>query len=176
MMTAWQHRVILMLLLSGLAFAAVGVVVAPRGAAYWLALAAAPLIGGVLGFVLGGAAGRIFEARLMGQAGEAKAPPPLSPAALPAPLRAALQTALLPALLGELAGAAERMAPPARAAALSLVQAGATAPEGAPRQALARDLPRLMGALAAGQAASIGEAEALAKHLASPAPRPGGIP
>ena len=165
----WQRRVVLMLLFSGLGLALVAAVVAPRGAGYWLALLAAPVAGALLGYVVGGAPGRALDARLMGGDAPRQGPPPVAPAALAAPQRAALQAALLPALLAELAGAADRMAPPARAAARALVEAGATAPEGEPRQTLARDLPRLIGALAAGDA---GEAEALARRLAQPAVAP----
>ena len=175
MMGTWQHRVVLMLLISGLGFTAVGVFVAPRGAAYWLALSAVPLVAALLGYVLGGAAGRMFDAWLAGDAAAQK-PRPAVPAALPAPVRTALQTALLPALLATLAAAAERMAPPARAAALALVEAGATVPDGASRDALARDLPRLMDALGAGDAAAVTAAAALARQLASPITRPGTAP
>ncbi|MBR0670438.1 hypothetical protein [Neoroseomonas soli] len=172
----WQRRVVFMLLFSGLAFAAVGAFVAPRGAGYWFAVAAAPVIGTLMGFVVGGAPGRALDARLMGGGAPKDGPRPILPAALPAAQRLALQTALLPVLLSELAGAAERMAPRERAAAHALVEAGATAPEGEPRQALARDLPRLIVELTAGNAVAAGEAEDLARRLALPAPRMGVTP
>lgn len=171
MMTTWQHRVVLMLLISGMGFTAVGVFVAPRGAAYWLALSAVPLVAALLGYALAGAAARMVGAWLAGDAAAQK-PGPAVPAALPAPVRTALQTALLPALLATLAAAAERMAPPARAAALALVEAGATVADAASREALARDLPRLMDALGAGDAAAVDAASALARQLASPNTRP----
>lgn len=172
----WQRRVVLMLLTSGMAFGVVGAFVAPRGAVYWLAVAAVPVLCAAFGYVLGGAPGRVFEARLLGGDSDSAAPRLTMPAALPAPARAALQAALLPALLAELAGAADRMAPPVRAAARALIEAAATAPEGAPRQALARDLPRLIAALGTGDAAAVNEAASLARQLAVPMPRPGGVP
>lgn len=163
----WQRRVILMLLASGLAFGAVGVLVAPRGAGFWVAVAAAPAIGAVLGYTLGGAPGRALEARLMG-AGEAPREPPRlpAPAALADPVRAMLQAATVPVLLGELSAAAAGMGPRERAAALALVEAGTTAPEGEARQALGGALPRLIVGLTSGNAASAGEAEAFARRLA----------
>jgi hypothetical protein len=172
----WQRRVVLMLLFSGLGFGAVGALVAPRDATYWLAVAAVPVLAAVLGFVLGGASGRALEARLIGGDTAREAPRLVAPAALPAPVRDALQTAVLPVLLAELAGAADRMAPRQRTAALALVEAGATAPESEARQALARDLPRLIAALAAGGATATDETDALTRRLAQPTPRPGGAP
>lgn len=172
----WQRRAVLSLLFSGVALGAVGTFMAPRGSAYWLAVLAAPVIAALLGFFLGGEAGRRLDARLMGGDEPKEQPRPATPAALPPPARAALQAALLPVLLAELAGAAQRMAPRERTAALALVEAGATSPEGEARQALARDLPRLIGELAAGKAAAAGEAEGLALRLAQPVPRVGGRP
>ncbi|MBR0661777.1 hypothetical protein [Neoroseomonas oryzicola] len=168
LMGDWQRRVVLVLLLAGVALAAVGALVPPRGGLYWLAVIVAPLLGGGLGLVLAGGPGRALEARLMASDAPKEAPRPPTPAALPPPLRAALQTAILPVLLAELAGAAARMAPRERAAALALVEAGATAPEGEARQALARDLPGLIAALAAGGATAAGAAEDLARRLALP--------
>ena len=164
-----QRWVVTVLLFSGLGLAAVAAFMPPSGAAYWVAVIAAPVAAVVLDRVIGGALGRALGRLLMGGEAPARAARPVAPAALPAPQRDALQAALLPALLAELAGAADRMLPPARAAARALVEAGATAPDGDPRRTLARDLPRLAAALVAGETS---EAEALARRLAQPAVAP----
>lgn len=169
LLSDWQRRAVLMLLVSGLLFTAIGVFLTPNGGGYWAAVFAAPVLGGVLGFLLGGGPGRTLDARLMRSTtpqGPVTFP---KPAALPASEQAALQTALLPLLLAELSGAAGRMAPREKAAAFALVEAGATAPDTEARQVLGRDLPRLIGALAAGGDAAAGETEALARRLAQPA-------
>lgn len=168
LMGDWQRRVVLVLLFAGVALAIVGASVPPRGGLYWLAVLVAPLLGGGLGLVLAGGPGRTLETRLIASDAPPAAPAPPAPAALPPPQRLALQTAVLPLLLSELARAADRMAPRERAAALALVEAGATAPESEARQALARDLPGLITGLAAGGATAAGAAEELARRLALP--------
>ncbi len=168
----WQRRVVLMLLFSGIGFAAVGALVTPRGAAYWLALSAVPIVAALAGFMLGGARGRALEGRIVVGDTPKEAPRLTAPEALPPPLRDALQAAVLPVLLAELAAAAERMAPRQRMVALAL--AGTGVPEGEARGALARDLPRLIGALAAGDAAATDAAEDLSRRLAHPAQHRGG--
>ncbi|MBW6402011.1 hypothetical protein KPL78_29465 [Roseomonas sp. HJA6] len=165
------RRVVLALLFSGLFFTAIGVFMTPSGDGYWLAVVAAPLVGGTAGFILGGAPGRTLDAWMMRDSAPKQAPTVLQPSALPPSDRAALQTALLPLLLSELSGAADRMSPREKAAARALVEAGATAPEGEARQVLGHDLPRLIGALATGRDAAAGEAEALARRLGQPSER-----
>lgn len=163
-----QRRLVFVLLLSGLAFAAVGLVVPPRGAAYWAAFLAAPAVAGLAGYVLAGGAGRRLDTWLLSGGQPKEKPRALPPAELPEPAQVALRTAVLPALLADLARAAERMPPRCQAAARALVEAGATAPAGEARDALARDLPRLFTALLDGQEAAAAEAEGLVLRLAQP--------
>ena len=171
-----QRRVVCVLFCAGLALAVVGLFVPPRGAAYWIAVAAAPLAAALVGYLLGGAPGRAFDNWLLTGGKPREKPRPLPPDALPDPARRALHTAMLPALLAELGGAAGTMAPRQQAAARALAEAGATAPAGEARDALARGLPRLIAALAGGSDAAAAEAEALAARLAQGAPRRGGAP
>lgn len=161
-----QRRVVCVLFGAGLALAAVGLFVPPTGAAYWIAVAAAPLAAALVGYLLGGAPGRAFDTWLLGGGKPKEKPRALPPDALPDPARLALHTAMLPALLAELAGAAETMAPRQQAAARALAETGASAPAGEARDALARGLPRLIPALAGGSDAAATEAEALAARLA----------
>lgn len=159
----WQWRAVMMLLLPGLGFIGVAAFVTPAGAGYWLGIAIA-LLGGV---ILGGVAGGMLARAIEGWMRPPAATQPLllsTPDALPADERARLQAAVLPVLLTSLAAAAKRMPAREKAAALALVEAGATAPEGEARQALAQALPRLIGTLAGGSGAP--EAEALAQRLA----------
>lgn len=161
----WQRRVVLMLLFSGLALAILPLLVPPRGAVYWLVLCAAPVVGGVLGLVMGGARGAAIDTWLMG-APKARPdrPPPPAPSALPAPTQATLRAALVPVVLSELA-VTDRLAPHCAAAVRALAAAAAHAPSDA---ALAADLPRLAAGLLAGSSAAAAEAEALAQRLAAP--------
>lgn len=162
-----QRRLVFVLLLSGLAFTAVGLLVPPRGAAWWAAFLVAPPLAGVLGDRLAAGVGRRLDARLLA-ASQPPAPPPPPPAGLPAPAEAALRTALLPVLLAELARATGGMPPRCAAAARALAEAGATAPAGEARERLARDLPRLIAGLLDGQEAAEAEAEGLVLRLARP--------
>lgn len=174
--TTGQWRVVGVLTLSGLGFLLAAALVQPSGATYWLAVLAFPTIGAIIGLVAAGQPARSLDAWLMGNTAKPDRPPPPPPAGLPEPARLALQAATLPVLLTELAGAGASPAMEGRAgsAARALVEAGATAPEGDARRALARDLPRLMAGLAAGDAGAVSEAEALARQLAQAGP--GGAP
>ena len=171
-----QRRVVCVLFGAGLALAAVGMFVPPRGAAYWIAVAVAPLAAALVGYLLGGAPGRAFDAWLLTGGTPREKPRPLPPDALPDQARLALHTAMLPALLAELGGAAGTMAPRQQAAARALAETGASAPAGEARDALARGLPRLIPALAGGSDAAAAEAEALAVRLAQGVPPRGGTP
>lgn len=163
-----QRKVVLVLLLSGLAFAAVGLMVPPRGAAYWVAFLVAPALAGLAGHVLARGAGRRLDAWLLTGGQPKETPRALPPAELPAPALLALRTAILPALLADLARAAERMPPRCAAAARALVEAGATAPAGEARDSLARDLPRLFAGLLDGREEAAAEAEGLVLRLSEP--------
>lgn len=170
-------RITLMLFIAGLALGAYGAFVTPRDLSQFLwATGIACALGVTLGFILGGAPARRLEARLLGPNRPADGSKPLAPAALPPPAQAALRTATLPLLLATLANVRERMAPRERAAAVALVEAGATAPEGEARQTLARDLPRLLLDLVAGKDAAAQKAEDLAQRLAGPASQAGRKP
>lgn len=171
-----QRRVVLALVLSGISFCVVAMLVQPRGAAYWLALSAAPVAAALLGVILGGAPTRAMDARLVAKPRTDGDWRPAPPAGLPPQQRDALQAALLPPLLAELAGAAESMEPRLRTAARALFEAGATAPASEARLALGRDLPRLISSLAARSTPAAIEAEELARRLAQPVPMAGARP
>lgn len=164
--TTGQWRIVGVLTLSGLGLLLAGTVVPPSGATYWLAVMALPTLGTVVGLLAAGPPARALDTWLMGGNAKPDRPPPPPPAGLPEPARLALQAATLPVLLTELAGAAPAMGGRAGTAARALLEAGATAPEGEARRALARDLPRLVAGLAAGDAAAASEAEDLARQLA----------
>jgi|GEM_PF-4300361 len=161
-----QWRVVGVLTLSGLGLLLAGMLVPPSGAAYWLAVLAFPTLGAVIGLLAAGGPARALDTWLMGGNTKPGRPPPPAPAGLPEPARLALQAAALPVLLNELAGAAAAMGGREGTAARALAAAGATAPEGEARRALARELPRLLAGLAAGNPAAVAEAEALARQLA----------
>lgn len=151
---------------AGLAALAVGLVMPPRDALFWVAFCFLPaFLGGVtavLAMLLGGR----LDAALTG-GGARAAFPPQPAASLPEAARAALHTAAVPALLAELVGRA--LPHDARAAADRLAGAFTTAwniaPDDAARAALARDLPAWVAGLLAGGDAGIRAAEEVAARL-----------
>ncbi|MBP0466474.1 hypothetical protein J5Y09_21275 [Roseomonas sp. PWR1] len=173
LLTDGQRRMILALTAAGLACIAVGLVVPPRGALFWLMLALLPGLAGIAAFVMGGARGRAVDTWLLGGGGPKVAFQPPAPAALPDATRAALGIALLPGLLAELARRAADMQESQKAAAEALLVAASGGPEAA-RQDLAAALPRLIAGLAAGDAAATAEAGRLAALFARPAATAGG--
>ncbi|WP_137126810.1 hypothetical protein [Roseomonas sp. HF4] len=157
-------------LAAGIAFLAIGLLVPPRDALFWVAFALLPLLAGTISAILAVALGRRLDARLLGD-GTAKAFKPPAAAALPEAARAALLAAAVPALLAQLVG--KGVPRPARAAADGLLAAVTAAwnaaPDEAARAALARELPGLVAGLLDGEPAGIRAAEAAAARLAPPA-------
>ncbi|MBR0681384.1 hypothetical protein GXW74_12885 [Roseomonas eburnea] len=162
-----QRRAVLVMYGAGLAMLAVGLLVPPAGALYWVALLVAPVLGGGLGGLLSGSFGRRLDAWLL--SGGAVAQRPAGRAPLAEPARAALQAAMVPAMLADLGRAAEAWPAREKDAARALLAAalGPAAMARETREALGRDLPRVIASLAARDASAAGEAEALAARLAA---------
>lgn len=156
-------------LAAGIAFLAIGLLVPPRDALFWVAFALLPLLVGTVGGILAATLGRRLDARLLGD-GAAPAFKPPAAAALPEAARAALLAAAVPALLAELAG--KGVPRPARAAADRLLGAASAAwnaaPDDAARAVLAREVPGLVAGLLGGESAGIRAAEDAAARLAPP--------
>ena len=171
LMSDGQRIVVAGMFAAGLTFFAIGMLMAPRDALFWVAFFLAPLFMATIAGILAIAPGRRLDARLLAGGGSAKAARPVAASALPEPARQALRVALVPALLGELARESARMAPPEKAAAGRLIEAAAAAwnaaPDAAARLALAQALPRLVGGLVAGGQEAIRAAEQMAARLAA---------
>ena len=149
-----QRIVVAGLFAAGLTFLAVGALVSPRDALFWVAFLLGPPFMGCIGAILAIAPGRRLDAWLLAGGRPDQAAPPAAAAALPEPAREALLIAATPALLAELARASAGMAAPEKAAAGRLLQGAAAAwnaaRDTAARGAVARALPGLVAALRAG--------------------------
>jgi hypothetical protein len=170
LLTDTQRRVMLGLLVAGIAYLLVGLLVPPRGGAFWAAfILAPPALGGVAA-MFGGRRG--LDAWLLTGGKPKQAAHPVAAAALPEAARQALRIAVVPALLAELARAAAGMPAAEKAAAGRLIDATIAAWNAAPddtaRRAIATALPPLVAGLLAGGAEAIRAAEAFAAS-------PGGV-
>ena len=152
---------------AGLVFLAIGLLVSPRDAMFWIAFCLLPLLVGGVTTILAATFGERVDAALTGGGAQRAFQPPAA-TSLPEPARAALHTAAVPALLAALVGRDVPRA--ARAAADRLANAFTTAwniaPDDAARTALARDLPGIVAGLLAGDTAGIRAAEDAATRLA----------
>ncbi len=151
LLTDRQRRLVFGLLAAGVTYLLVGLLVPPRGFAFWAAFIFAPPVFGGVAALFGGRRG--LDAWLLTGA-KPKQVNPTAVAALPEPARQALRIALVPAVLTELARASGGM-PDAEKAAAGRLLAAATAawtaaPDDAARGAIAQALPRLVAGLVGG--------------------------
>ena len=166
LLTDRQRRVTLGLLAAGIGFLLVGLLVPPRGVAFWLAfIFAPPLLGGAAA-LFGGARGRGLDAWLLSRGRTKQTVQPTAATALPEAARQALQAALVPAVLAELERASAGM-PAAEKAATgrltdAVVLAWNTASDEDARAAIGRALPKLVAGLAAGGPEAVRAAEQFA--------------
>lgn len=171
LMSDGQRIVVSGMFAAGLTFFAIGALMAPRDALFWVAFFLAPLLVATIAGILAIAPGRRLDARLLAGGGPKQTLQAVAPTALPEPARQALQVALVPALLGALARESARMAAPEKAAAGRLTEAAAAAwnaaPDDAARVALAQALPRLVAGLVAGGPEAVRAAEQMAARLAA---------
>uniref|UniRef100_UPI0018DF9255 hypothetical protein n=1 Tax=Roseomonas rosulenta TaxID=2748667 RepID=UPI0018DF9255 len=121
LLTDAQRRLMLAMLVAGVAYLLVGLLVPPRGVLFWaMFLLAPPVLGGVAA-LFGSARG--IDAWLLSGGRPKQAWQPGIAASLPEPARQALQVALVPALLAELARAGAGMPAAEKAAAGRLLEA-----------------------------------------------------
>jgi hypothetical protein len=164
LMTNGQRRLVLAMTVAGLAWLLVGLLVPPRGVAFWLWFVMVPPVLGGIAALFGGRSG--IDAWLLGGGQAQPGVAATAPAALPGPARDALRLAVVPALLNELARAGAGM-PASEKAAAGLVIEAATrawnaAPDDAARLPLAQALPGLVAGLIAGGPEAIRAADAFA--------------
>lgn len=163
LLTDMQRRLTLGLLAAGIGYLLVGLLVPPRGAAFWAAFIFAPPVLGCIAALFGGARGRGLDAWLLTSGRPRQAFQPIAPAALPEAARRALQVAVMPAVLAELARASAGMPAAEKAAAGRLLDAAVAAwnaaPDDAARAAIGLALPRLVAGLVAGGPEAVRAAE-----------------
>ncbi|CAH0309895.1 hypothetical protein [Roseomonas sp. CECT 9278] len=159
LLTDRQRRLVFALVAAGVTYLLVGLLMPPRGGAFWAAFMLAPPILGGVAALFGGRQG--LDAWLLTGGVRHRAAPP---APLGEPARQALRIALVPALLAELSRASAGLQPAEKAAAGRLLEAaiGAwnAAADDTARAAIAQALPRLVAGLVAGGPDAIRAADA----------------